>query len=346
MLGSYSAGSGPDSEAMTTRSPGLSARGRSRVTGAFSPPGAVARHVIRIGYVEIARVVEYAGPIRTVGEILPDTPESFWREHPWLAPEFWDPETGAYLAVVQTYVVRHGGKTILIDTGIGNDRDRPQIPVFSNLRTDFLERLGAIVDPADVDIVVNTHIHYDHVGWNTYLTADGWRPTFPNARYVVPQADFDYFRPGNAARMRAPENEDERRRFEGIRLVFTDSIAPIEAAGQLDLWVGGYEIDGVMSIVPAQGHTPGSSVVRLRDGDARALFVGDLLHSPAQILHPEWRSSFDLDPVAARVSRRGFVAEAARTDAALFPAHFKAALIGPGDEDDFAVTGWVEVPAG
>src|SRR4051812_32602137 len=299
--------------------------------------------------VTIERVVEFGGPIRTVAEILPDTPAEFWRTHEDLfVPEYWDPGTGAYLAHVQTWVLRRGGLTILVDTGIGNDRDRPQIPVFAHLRTDFLERLSAVVRPDEVDIVVNTHIHYDHVGWNTMLVDGEWRPTFPNARYIVPQADFDYYHPDNTSRMRAPENEDEKRRFEGIRVVFADSIAPLEATGQLELWTGEHTIDDAFSMVAAPGHTPGSSVLRLATGDAHALFVGDLLHSPAQIMRPEWRTSFDLDAAAARQSRRVWVAEAARTGAVLFPAHFPGpggALVGPAAGDDFGITGWFSVPA-
>ncbi|MDQ1289177.1 MAG: fold metallo-hydrolase [Actinomycetota bacterium] len=301
--------------------------------------------------VTIDRVVEFSGPIRTVAEVLPDVPAEFWRAHEEsFVPDYWDPGTDAYLANVQTWVLRRGGLTIVVDTGIGNDRSRPQIPVFAHLQTDFLERLSAVVRPDDVDIVVNTHIHYDHVGWNTMLVDGEWRPTFPNARYIVPRADYDYFHPGNESRMRAPENADEKRRFDGIRLVFADSIAPIEASGQLELWTGEYAIDDAFSMAPAPGHTPGSSVLRLATRDTRALFVGDMLHSPAQIMRPEWRSSFDLDAATARESRQAWIAEAARTGAVVFPAHFPgpgAALVGPdGREGHYAVTRWVTVPPG
>jgi glyoxylase-like metal-dependent hydrolase (beta-lactamase superfamily II) len=301
----------------------------------------------RLGDVTIDRVVEFSGPLRTVAEVLPDTPADFWPAHrDLLAPDYWDADTGAYRANVQTWVLRRGGRTIVVDTGIGNDRDRPQIPAFAGLRTDFLERLRTVVRPEDVDVVVNTHIHYDHVGWNTTLVDGEWRPTFPNARYLVPRADYDYYRPENADRMRTPENEDEKRRFEGIRLVFADSIAPIEAAGQLTLFNGEHAIDDAHTLLDAPGHTPGSSVLRLTSGGRRALFVGDMLHSPAQIMRPQWRSTFDLDAAAARESRRAYVTEAARTGAVLFPAHFPGpggALAVPDDDGGFAVTGWVTV---
>jgi glyoxylase-like metal-dependent hydrolase (beta-lactamase superfamily II) len=301
------------------------------------------------GDVTIDRVVEFSGPIRTVGEILPDTPAGFWRTHEeQMAPHYWNPATDGFLANVQTWVLRHRGRTVVIDTGIGNDRDRPQIPVFAQLGTDFLDRLATVVRPEEVDLVVNTHVHYDHVGWNTTLVAGEWRPTFPNARYLVPRADYEYFRPENADRMRAPETEDEKRRFEGIRLVFADSIAPVEAAGQLTLFDGEHPIDDALTLLPAAGHTPGSSVLRLTTEGVRALFVGDLVHSPAQVIRPEWRSSFDLDAAAARDSRRAVVAEAARTGAILFPAHFPGpggVVAAPAGDGVYSIAEWVGVPA-
>ena len=129
---------------------------------------------------------------------------------------------------MQTWVLRKGGRTILIATGVGNDRNRRQAPAFDHLHTDFLQRLSNIgVDPADVDVGVNTHIHYDHVGWNTKLDGKSFVPTFPNARYLVPQRDYDYFHPENAEDMRRPRTDDEKLRLEGIRLVFADSITPL-----------------------------------------------------------------------------------------------------------------------
>jgi glyoxylase-like metal-dependent hydrolase (beta-lactamase superfamily II) len=303
--------------------------------------------MVTLGSIELARVVEFSGPLRTVSALFPDVDPGFWRDNAdWLAPDYWDPATDAYQANVQTWVLRSGGRTILVDTGIGNDRERPQIPVFSHLRTDFLDRLSAIVAPAEVDVVVTTHIHYDHVGWNTTLDDGRWVPTFPNAEYLVPRADHDYFHPENAARMRPPRTEDEKLRFDGIKLVFADSIAPIEAAGQLSLWDGEHRIDDALTVIAAPGHTPGSSVLRLRDGAASALFVGDMLHSPAQIGNPDWSSIFDLDPAAARETRRHFVTEAAEAGTVVFPAHFSGpggARIARGATTEFEVAEWLDV---
>ncbi|MGH3501504.1 MAG: MBL fold metallo-hydrolase [Nocardioidaceae bacterium] len=298
-------------------------------------------------------MVEWSGPLKTVTEILPDSaPEQWWAHRSLLVPDFWDPGTDAYRCNIQTWIVRIGGHTILIDTGVGNDRDRPQIPLFDHLHTDFLDRLEAAgVDPAEVDVVINTHIHYDHVGWNTQLRDGAFVPTFPHATYLVPRADYDYFHPDNAAGMRAPATEDEARRFAGIRLVFSDSIAPLEQAGQLHLVDGEHELSGVpITIEPAPGHTPGSAVVALHAGQG-ALFVGDLLHSPMQLLDPDQRCSFDLDPANARASRRRVLARAATSGALLAPAHLSgpsAATITTTNTTDydaaFTIDQWANLP--
>ncbi len=308
-------------------------------------------HTMQLGEAAITRVVEWSGPLKTVGEILPESGPEQWKAHRGLlAPDFWDPTTDAYLCHIQTWVVRIGGRTILIDTGVGNDRDRPQIPPLADLHTDFLDRLAATgVEPADVDTVINTHIHYDHVGWNTRLVDGAFVPTFPNATYLVPAVDYDYFHPHHAENMRAPETEDERRRFAGTTLVFNDSIRPIEQAGQLQLWRDHHGLPGLpISLEAAPGHTPGSSVAVL-DQAAGALFVGDLLHSPLQFLYPDLRCSFDLDPAQARATRQRLLARAATTGALVLPAHLgghSAATLSTDTDTDteFAVQQWASFP--
>ena len=206
-------------------------------------------NTMRIGDVEVHRVLEWVGPIKTVDELFPDTPADAWAD---VAPKHWTPDTRAYRAAIQTWVVRSAGRTVLIDTGVGNDRDRPQVPPFDHLNTNFLQRLAdAGVEAAEVDLVINTHIHYDHVGWNTRRDGNRWTPTFPNATYLVPQADYDHFHPDNAKRMRPPRTEDEKTRFEGARLVFADSITPIAEAGQIHTWEGEHRVDQDLRLAPA-----------------------------------------------------------------------------------------------
>lgn len=167
--------------------------------------------------------------------------------------------------------------------------------------------------PDDVDTVVNTHLHSDHVGWNTTGTDGGWVPTFRNAQYLIPAADDAHF---------GPENGYANGLREDDRLLYEDSIAPIHEAGQALLWDGLHRIDEHLTLESAPGHTPGSSVLRLASGGDRAVFVGDLLHSPVQILEPSCNSCFCHDPAQAVASRRRVLERAADERELVVPAHF------------------------
>lgn len=308
----------------------------------------------QIGSTQVTRVVEWLGPVSTTDVLFSSIEGATWeREASWLHPIFIDRASRAYRCAIQTWVLRTAGMTVLVDTGIGNDRRRPQVPQFTGLSSDFPARLAAAgVAPEEVDVVVNTHVHYDHVGWNTRRDEaasiddhDAWVPTFPNATYLVPTADVDHFRPENAARMRPATSEEEERRFEGAALVFADSIAPIEATGQLQPWSGAHDLAGMLHLRPAPGHTPGSSVLWLDDGPG-AVFAGDLLHTPAQILDPSASCAFDLDADAARASRRAVLKRAATTGATVVPAHLPGhggASVRAG-RDGFAVERWLDLP--
>ncbi|WIY06083.1 MBL fold metallo-hydrolase [Amycolatopsis mongoliensis] len=296
---------------------------------------------MHIGDVEVVKVLEWQGEIAPARTIVPSPPELWQDNAHWLAPDHWNPETGGYRGTVQTWVLRSEGRVVLVDTGVGNDRHRPQIPLFDHLATNFLDRLAAAgVRPEDVDVVVNTHIHYDHVGWNTLRRNGEWVPAFPNATYLIPRADQVYFDPRNAHRRPSPRTEHERLRREGSLLVYADSIAPV--LGKAVLWEGNHRIDRNLTLEPAPGHTPGSSVVRLASGGDRAVFVGDLLHSPVQVLEPRHSSCFCEDERQAAVTRRRVLERAADRHELVVPAHFG----GPGavevrrDGSRFAIHRW------
>ena len=291
---------------------------------------------IELGDVTITRVMEYFGPVEMSPEtFLPDSPDGAWqRNEHWLAPDFVDPQTNVCVSAIQTWLLRSEGKNILIDTGVGNHKERPYSPVWSHLNTDFLGNLArAGVRPEDVDLVVNSHLHVDHVGWNTYLDDRTWVPTFPNATYLMPRADFDFWNPANDHRARLGR---------GNQNVFEDSVAPVHEAGQTLLWENSFRIDKNLKLDLAPGHTPGSSVVTLESGTDRALFVGDLLHSPLQIVEPDTNSCFCEDPAEASATRRRLLGRAADTNALVLPAH----LGGHGgaevvrDGNRFAIKEW------
>lgn len=269
-----------------------------------------------LGDVEIRRVVELDRFPLAAQLITPEVPEEVWRDNEdWLAPDHWDPASGDAIAVIQTWVLRSEGKTVLVDTGIGNGRERPGVPAFEHLDTGYLDRLAAAgVRPEDVDVVVNTHLHGDHIGWNTHWDGGSWVPTFPNATYFIPAADHAYF---------GPERGDAVR--EDNRAGFADSIAPVVRAGQAVLWEGTHRIDSRLTLEAAPGHTPGSSVLRLESGTDRAVFTGDLFHVPVQILEPCCSSGFCEDPKEAARSRVRVLGRAADTGELVVPAHFSGA---------------------
>lgn len=208
---------------------------------------------------------------------------------------------------------------MLIDTGVGNDRQRPNLPVMQHLSTGFLGALeNAGVAPGDVDVVVNTHLHADHVGWNTQLRDGQWVPTFPNARYLMPEADHRYFAP------EGPGSTD------AVQIVFSDSIFPV--VDQTELVRGDHRLSESLWVRPAAG--------------VPAVFVGDLTHCPIQIPRPGDACAFDVDAEQAAVTRKRIFTEASRRRAAVVPAHYPGAggatLVARGDR--FEVDDWLDLP--
>lgn len=216
---------------------------------------------------------------------------------------------------VHTWVVEWHGRTILIDTCIGNCKNRPFSKLFHQLDNPFLQRLAeANVLPGKVDYVLHTHLHTDHVGWNTRFLDGQWRPTFPNAQYVFSGSERDFYA--------TPAGESRR-------IVFDDSIQPVIEANQAVLIpeTGGEFMDGIV-FHPTPGHSPGHMAIAVGSGGQEALFTGDLMHSPIQVRNPDWNSVFCLDPDRARASRRWLLDYAAGRDAILFPAHFPKSSAG------------------
>ncbi|RSS78332.1 MBL fold metallo-hydrolase [Streptomyces sp. WAC06614] len=270
-----------------------------------------------LGEVEVLRIAEWQGAFDARG-LVPDAPAGLWASHEAeLAPDHWEVAGDRAVLALQTWVLRSAGRTVVVDTGVGNGRERPGMPHFHRWQGDFLGGLAAAgIRPEDVDVVVNTHVHADHVGWNTDGGPGAWRPTFPNAQYLIPAADDAHFGPdgGYGGGLRPDD-----------RLIYEDSVAPVHRAGQVVLWDGAHRIDEHLTLESAPGHTPGSSVLRLASRGERAVFVGDLLHNPVQILRPSCNSCFCLDPVRAAASRLRVLERAADQRELVVPAHFAGA---------------------
>lgn len=241
--------------------------------------------------------------------LLPDaTPEHL--RSPWLQPHFTD---GAALTMhVHLFAIETNGKRILVDTGIGNAKPR-QIPDADNLQTPLLHRLTAAgFAPETVDLVITTHMHVDHIGWNTHLVDSRWTPTFPNARYLTDRREWDYW-------TAAAESNDE------VAQAHRDSLEPIRDNGLYDLLdvpAEGLEVADGVRVVPTRGHTPGHLSVKLTGTDRNALISGDSLHHPVQLAYPEMGSVGDVDPAEARSTRYRLLTELAATGDLLLGTHF------------------------
>jgi glyoxylase-like metal-dependent hydrolase (beta-lactamase superfamily II) len=266
------------------------------------------------GDVKIMQFTQWEGPFLPGGEMFPDSkPGVFEANAHWLAPSFWDPQSGIIQMCSQMFVLRSEGRNILIDTGIGNDKERPGVPMFSHLQTGFPSALGtAGLGVEDIDVVVLTHLHIEHVGGNTQLVNGEWVPAFPHATYLVPGIDYEYWNPAGTHKPKgAALNQN----------VFEDSIQPLGSAGQMVLWEGSYRIDANLTLEPAPGHTPGSSVLKLRSAGEQAVFVGDVIHSPVQIVEPEWSSCLCEDERVANETRQRVLAWAADEHVLVIPTH-------------------------
>jgi glyoxylase-like metal-dependent hydrolase (beta-lactamase superfamily II) len=232
-----------------------------------------------------------------------------------LEPDFLDFDRNIVKFAIQSFVVRVNGRTILVDACIGEQKDRPEIPAWNQRRgTGFLERLaGAGVDPADVDIVFCTHLHVDHVGWNTRPEDGRWAPTFPNARYLIGRDELaDWMARRDAGSAPA------------IHIAaLQDSVLPVVEAGLVDLVKDGHDLAEGLTLVPLPGHTANHMGLRINRRDARAVFCGDALHSPVQILDPGISTSSCADPEVAATTRRGLLEDAAETNRLVVPAHFR-----------------------
>jgi len=298
---------------------------------------------VQFGHALVARVLELQFDLKT--SFFPRTPPSGWQDNSdLLVPHFFDPDTDQWHIAIQSWVIEVDGLTVVVDTGVGNDRQRPHMPPLDHLNTGFLAACeSAGIDRNAVDVVVNTHIHSDHVGWNTMRDNDTWVPTFPNARYVVPAADYHHFAPDGPAATQSPRTAEEAVAQRGNQLVFADSVLPIDEAGQLIRWSDDYQISPSLRLRPAPGHTPGSSVLWL-DAGQPAVFVGDLTHSPLQLRRPADPCAFDVNATAAAATRRRMFTEAVQANAAVIPAHYpgRGGATIRAVADQFEIDHWLD----
>lgn len=272
----------------------------------------------QVGDARVHRVEEWAGNFLPPSELFVGYTEAEFAPHAGeFAPNYYDAAEGRLYALLQSWIIEHEGRTILFDTGAGNDKIRPGIPIFEKLSIPFLERMAARgFTPEKIDTVVCSHLHIDHVGWNTRLEGDAWVPTFPGAKYLFPRIDTEFWDPANEARFPDKVGGTVNQG------VFEDSVAPVLEAGLAELVDEGHEVAPGLRMEYAPGHTPGQMVMWLESRGERAVFVGDMLHHPMQVYCPDWNSCFCEDGVQARATRRRVLGRIAEEEALMVPAHF------------------------
>lgn len=270
----------------------------------------------QLGDLTIHRVIEEETPLFEPLTFFPTlTPEVLEANREWLQPAALDPTTGLVRLCIQSYVIQTPHHTILVDSCVGNHKPRPGRP-FWHLKSDdtWTRNLAATgVGVADIDIVMCTHLHVDHVGWNTRLENGRWVPTFPNARYMFGRDELAHW---TAEHARTPNP------------VLEDSVLPILEAGRADLVGTDHAVGDHLRLTPTPGHTPGHFAVELGRGVTTAVLTGDLIHSPLQARYPELSMRADSDPALAATTRRRFLECHCDTGRLVCTAHFPSPSVG------------------
>lgn len=280
--------------------------------------------VIHIGDVTVERVDELLMPTSVRWMLADADREEARRCSEWLQPYFQN-EAGHLLQSTHTFVIRTPSALILVDTAVGNDKERSGgVPQFHMLNVPYLERMAALgIKPEDVDIVLCTHMHVDHCGWNTRLEGDRWVPTFPCARHLFARPEYEYWTSV------APEQPATER-------LLADSIRPVVEAGLADLVAVDHVVSPEVRLVPMHGHTPGHVVIEIESRGVRAVITGDVMHSPIQCAFPDLASGLDRDKEAGAAGRRAFLARYADTGTIVLGSHFGAPSVGRVTKDGAA----------
>jgi glyoxylase-like metal-dependent hydrolase (beta-lactamase superfamily II) len=266
----------------------------------------------KVGNVTITKVVE----LETVGHtrfILPLASREDILQLPWLIPHF-ATEDGRLKMSIHALVVQTPTRRIVVDTGLGNDKQDRTIPAWNNRQGPFLDDLNAAGFPPDsIDTVLCTHLHVDHVGWNTRLVGGRWVPTFPKARYLFGMREYAYWRDHSTEPDKAA--------------IFRDSVAPIMEAGQADLIASDAPVCDEITLIPTPGHSPGHVSLHIRSAGAEAVLTGDVAHHPCQMAHLDWSSTADSDPQQSPQTRRELFSRFADSPVLIIGGHFDAGHI-------------------
>ena len=267
-----------------------------------------------VGDVQISRIVEiYPFQVPLDNLLAGGSPEIVQR-YPWLVPHH-ATASGEIIFAFQAFVVRSQGRRIMVDTCLGNDKTR-EYDVFSNLQTSFLTDLEhAGCPPGSIDFVLCTHLHQDHVGWNTRWVNGKWVPTFPNARYLFGRAEWAHWEPRCAEKSVQVQH-------------LIDAINPVVEAGLVDFVASDHRITDEVWLEPTPGHTPGHVSVHIASKGEEAVITGDVMHHPLQCAEPDLHTHFCADHELARQTRRAFLERYADRRALIVGSHFADPTVG------------------
>ena len=271
-----------------------------------------------VGGITVNRIIEMEGPFFEPLSFFPDLgKERLDENRGWLEPRYLDPVSGKLVLCIQSYLVRTPHHTILVDSCVGNHKPRPSRPFWHMQSSDrYHNNLAAAgVSVADIDYVMCTHLHVDHVGWNTRLDNGRWVPTFPNARYVFADRELAYW---------TQRQIDEPAKCPWI----TDSVLPIVEARRADLVTSSHQLNDLVSLIPTPGHTIDHYSVHIGKGGDDAVITGDMIHSPIQARYPELGMMADYDSRQAGQSRRQLFERFCDQDTLICTAHFPSPSTG------------------
>lgn len=292
-------------------------------------------HSWQIGDVKITQVNEIAVEVGELDGLIAEATPDAVKAVPWLYPDYAN-EHGQTLWSVHSFVVDTGSSVVLVDTACGNHKDLPLIPAWGGLDTPYLDRLAdAGYKPEQIDYVAITHLHLDHVGWNTVLDGDRWVPTFPNARYTFVQDEFEYHKGlteggdvsddlGHAVTYNGADPDIHRQ----TRLVFAQSIQPCVEAGLVDLVPVNHTICEGVRYTSTPGHTKSHHSLTIESKGETGFITGDFVHHPIQAAHPTWSSRGDWDRELSSARRQEFLASVADSDVLVFGTHFAGNSVG------------------
>lgn len=285
-------------------------------------PEAPSVHAFAIGSTQVSKVIDCIEPTSPRVLYVEKRKDDFDPHLDWLQPQFLDAEKRMLLSI-HTFLIRTKHHTVLIDTCVGNDKQKLAFPQWNGRQdASYLRNLAAVgCAPESVDYVFCTHMHLDHTGWNTQLKDGRWVPTFPNAKYLFNKREWEHWKDD-------PAPEDQA--------VVQQNILPIIEAGKVEWVDNAWEIDDAVSLVPTPGHTPGHCSVKLRSNGREAFITGDMMIHPVQIAEPQWSQLADADKALAIETRTRFVDQHCDTDVMILGTHFNTPtgvhIVSKGDK--------------